>query len=411
MSTIHKGGPDGSALSRAVPLDPAVFARDYWGRRPLFTRAADLERDSTDLLDRDDVDDLVADRALRTPFARMAKEGTVLAASAFTGSGGFGAEIGDQLDSRKVLAEFAAGATLVLQGLHRTWPPLARFARQLAAELGHPVQINAYITPASARGFDPHYDVHDVFVLQVHGEKHWTIHEPVHMDPLRDQPWTDHRDAVAARARETPAIDETFRPGDALYLPRGWIHSAVALGGTSIHLTVGVAAYTRQDLVTRLVDRVAASAELRSALPMAWQAAELGDELDATIDALVAVLESARRDPSALDAIASGLERRRARDIPADPVRPLATVDAMTSLGADDVVRRRPGLLIRLDGGPERVRIVLPDRSISLPAAARAAVERLLSGEPIRVGDLPELDVDSAAVVVRRLLGEGVLVP
>jgi hypothetical protein len=46
-----------------------------------------------------------------------------------------------------------SGSTLVLQGLHRTWPPLVDFATDLASELGHPVQVNAYITPAENRGF------------------------------------------------------------------------------------------------------------------------------------------------------------------------------------------------------------------------------------------------------------------
>ena len=78
-----------------------------------------------------------------------------------------------------MLRLFAEGSTVVLQGLHRLWPPLIEFADQLAADLGHPTQVNAYVTPPSSRGFSPHYDVHDVFVLQVAGEKHWTIHEPV----------------------------------------------------------------------------------------------------------------------------------------------------------------------------------------------------------------------------------------
>ena len=45
--------------------------------------------------------------------------------------------------------------------------------------------MNAYITPESARGFEPHYDVHDVFVLQVSGEKHWSVHAPVREHPGR----------------------------------------------------------------------------------------------------------------------------------------------------------------------------------------------------------------------------------
>ena len=83
-----------------------------------------------------------------------------------------------------MLAEFAAGATIVLQGLHRMWPPLVDFTRQLVEELGHPAQVNAYVTPPSSQGFSPHYDTHDVFVLQVSGEKRWVIHAPVHSDPL-----------------------------------------------------------------------------------------------------------------------------------------------------------------------------------------------------------------------------------
>ena len=97
-----------------------------------------------------------------------------------------------------MLRHFADGATLVLQGLHRTWEPLLDFSQQLAADLGHPNQVNAYVTPPQSTGFSDHYDVHDVFVLQVEGEKRWRIRPPVHVAPLRDQPWTDHRDRGGA---------------------------------------------------------------------------------------------------------------------------------------------------------------------------------------------------------------------
>src|SRR5690606_30200585 len=162
----------------------------------------------------DAVDELLADRALRTPFIRMAREGEVLPAARFTGSGGYGAEVGDQVDTARVLAEFAAGATIVLQGLHRTWPPLKAFTRELVNALGHPAQVNAYVTPASSRGFDPHYDVHDVFVLQIAGQKRWVIHEPVHELPFADEPWSQHAAAVADRATGAPAIDTVLSPGD-----------------------------------------------------------------------------------------------------------------------------------------------------------------------------------------------------
>src|SRR6202012_6246925 len=163
---------------------------------------------------------------------------------------------------------FAGGATIGLQGLHRTWPALQVFTRQLVAELGHPAQVNAYITPESNRGFDAHYDVHDVFVLQISGEKHWRVHAPVRTHPRADEPWTQYRSAVTARAQEEPVLDVVMQPGDALYLPRGWLHSAVARAGTSIHLTIGVAAFTGADVIDQLVAAVARSPELGAPLPI-----------------------------------------------------------------------------------------------------------------------------------------------
>ena len=62
------------------------------------------------------------------------------------------------------------------------------FATRLAAELGHPVPANAYVTPPSSRGFSAHYDVHDVFVLQLAGRKRWTVYAPVHPGPAAHQP-------------------------------------------------------------------------------------------------------------------------------------------------------------------------------------------------------------------------------
>ena len=84
-----------------------------------------------------------------------------------------GAGVADQVSDDKLVRLFADGATMVLQGLHRVWPPIIAFSQQLAAELGHPVQANAYVTPPQNQGFSDHYDVHDVFVLQIAGEKRW----------------------------------------------------------------------------------------------------------------------------------------------------------------------------------------------------------------------------------------------
>ncbi|WP_307863670.1 hypothetical protein [Kribbella aluminosa] len=41
-----------------------------------------------------------------------------------------------------------------------------------------------------------------MFVLQVAGEKHLTVHEPVYVDPLSNQPWTDQTRAVQTSSHQ-----------------------------------------------------------------------------------------------------------------------------------------------------------------------------------------------------------------
>ena len=403
---VERGPSDRPALARLTGIPTSDFAERYWGEQPLLARHPPAFED---LFSASAADELITDRALRTPFVRMAAEGAILPPDSFTGSGGFGAEGADQLDSAKVLEQFAGGATLVLQGLHRTWQPIAAFTRQLVSDLGHPAQVNAYITPASSRGFDPHYDTHDVFVIQIAGAKHWTIHEPVHRHPLADQPWTDHRDAVAEQARNTPLIDEVFEPGDVLYLPRGWIHSAVAQGGTSIHLTIGVRAATRHDLLAGLLAAAKNDPALRRPLPLGVDyadASSLDADLAATVTSAHHLVDAAADD----GAIAAGLQRVFQDAVRPAPVPPLATVDLMASLDAAATLGWRTALSGRIEDDEKTVRILLPRKTITLPAEASAAVHALRTQDQ-PAGALPGLDPQSSLVVARRLLREGVLVP
>jgi lysine-specific demethylase/histidyl-hydroxylase NO66 len=403
---ISEHGPDARpALSRCIGIPAERFATEHWGRRALLSQAGDLPTGFDDLFSADAVDELITRRGVRTPFIRMAREGSVLPASAYTASGGFGAEVADQVSSDQVLERFADGATIVLQGLHRLWPPIIEFTRALVDDLGHPVQVNAYVTPPASQGFDAHYDTHDVFVLQIAGEKHWRIHEPVHVDPLASQPWSDHRAAVARAALEAPAIDAVLHPGDALYLPRGWIHAATAGDATSVHLTIGMSAYTRADVVSALIARIGESAALRASLPLGIDFADADaftPILRETVDALVELVEQADAAGTA-----ARLARRFDGDVRSEPLAPLATLRALGTLDASSIVRWRGSMRARIEASGDRLRIVARTKTLSLPIEAEAAIRRLAEGGPVEVGRLPGLDTDSAVVVARRLVREG----
>ena len=409
----ERGSDHRSALRRLTGVDLDTFAERFWGVAPKLTRSADLPGSFEDLMTVDAVDELIAERGVRTPFVRMAKDGRLVDRAKFTASGGFGAEITDQVDSGAVLESFAAGNTLVLQGLHRLWPPLIHFVGDLVRELGHPVQVNSYVTPAASQGFSPHYDVHDVFVVQIAGTKRWTVHSPVHMHPLDDQPWSDRRSAVEERASQTSALDVVLEPGDVLYLPRGWIHSAQALGATTVHLTIGVASFNDYDIAQRTLEALADVEALRAPLPAGLDPTDLesvGPHVRRVLDAMRTALDDMARDPESVRRLANRLADRYDALVRPEPVRPLRSVTAMEALGGEDSIRLRPGVFARISRGTEGVSLVLRNKTVTMPLQCADALEHLLAGSPCRLDLLPGLDTDDAVVVARRLIREGIAV-
>ncbi|WP_457965984.1 cupin domain-containing protein [Arthrobacter sp. D1-29] len=398
MSTTRTDFQDPGALksggvleTRLITIGRERFAADIWGRTALLTRGAS---DFSDLFSAGAVDELVSRRGLRTPFLRVAKGGSTFPDSSFTSPAGVGATISDQLDDTALWRKFADGATLVLQALHRTWEPVSDFSSRLSTELGHPVQANAYITPPQNRGFDDHYDVHDVFVLQIEGTKRWIIHEPVHPDPLRDQPWTDRRSTVAEAAKGEAYIDTVLEPGDVLYLPRGWLHAAQAQGEVSIHLTLGIHSWTRYALAEQLAHAALAALcddpEMRRTLPLGVDGP--GAELDVVRERLAAAVVKA-------ETTSLFHRTRRGQGRPA-PLGPLAQLAAVDGLSPGSVVRLRDALEARLEGSRLTTRVGWLD----FPEADLPSVTRLLDGEIHTAGDL-------GVELVERLLRAGVLVP
>ena len=417
MSTEPSGerGPGNrSALRRLTGIDLGTFADRFWGVAPKLTRSADLSGSFDDLMTVDAVDELISERGVRTPFVRMAKDGRLLDKSQFTSSGGFGAEVTDQVDSAAVLAAFAAGNTLVLQGLHRLWPPLIRFVGDLVRELGHPVQVNSYVTPAASQGFSPHYDVHDVFVGQIAGTKQWSIHSPVHVHPLNNQPWSDRRSAVEDHASNTPELDIVLEPGDVLYLPRGWIHSAQALGDTTVHLTIGVASYNDYDLAHHVLKSLGDVESLRAPLPAGLDHSDpesIVPHVHRVVDAMRAALDEIDRDPDAVRRLAERVADRHDDLVRPEPVRPLASVAAMGALRRENSIRLRPGVFARVAHTKAGVAMALRNKTITLPSQCADAIESLMKGAPCRLDSMPGLDTADALVVARRLIREGIAVP
>jgi hypothetical protein len=389
----------GAALRRCTGLSRGSFGQTHWGREPLLSQHP---QGFSDLLSAADVDELIAERGIRTPFFRVISGGRPVAGTTRTAAAG-SRRINDLVSPDAVREAYAGGATLILNSLHRIHPPLVRFCRALTAELGHGTQCNAYVTPPGSQGFAPHHDTHDVFVLQVDGSKRWNIYPPVLPLPLTSQPSKSLAgDGPLVPDGTPPLLSVTLSPGDALYLPRGYIHSAETNEQRSIHLTIGVLATTAHDVVRDVLELMTDDESFRRPLPLGDPEQQLADV--AGIVAAAAGWLAALPAQAAREAVRPRVSRRGGPE----PLGMLATEDALASFDKEASVRPRGGLVASLETDPAgRLLVKLADRELSLPAYLEPAV-RVLLDRPCRVTEL-DLPVDDAVVLVRRLLLEGVV--
>jgi bifunctional lysine-specific demethylase and histidyl-hydroxylase NO66 len=362
----------------------------------LLTAAA--QRDHRPLAD---VDGLFADllgRGTRQPAFRLVRDGATLAASAVTRTAGIGnRDLADVIAPNAVIDEYRKGATIVLQGLHHTDPHLARTANNLALDLDHPVQINAYLSPAAAHGLDLHFDYHDVFVVQLGGSKRWRVWEPLERTaaPVKAK----HRIALPTFAEVgEPLLDVRLRAGDCLYLPRGFPHAAETVDDESHHLTIGVTAIAWHRVVRRALDAELASGGLSASLPISQL--EPGSP-----PALGALDLDGLRGQISEHVLRHWMAREIWRRQPATRVKPLHSPAL-----SDGPLRFTPGPLLWLTHVGDRAVLGLGDRLLDLPAEALPFLGGLLAGpEHVAATELRGLDDASRVVVLRRLLSEGVL--
>ena len=250
--------------------------------------------------------------------------------------------------------------------------------------------------------------MHDVFVLQVAGEKRWRIHEPVVTDPRRDEPWTDHRRSRrAARRRGAPHRRGAAPRRRPLSAPR---ISARGRGGRRhvCHLTVGVHPVTRQAVLDAVVASWSRRPALRSSLPLG---VDLSDpqQIEHDVQASVAAITDRLRTVSTAD-IAQRLATRTVSQTRPAPVAPLAQARALDGLDGDSIIVGRANLQHAVRDEDDEVVLTLPDRTVRLPAGPARPCGPFLVGAPLHVHELPDLSTEDALVLVRRLVLEGVAV-
>jgi Cupin superfamily protein. len=369
--------------------DSEAFLSATWGARAAVHAAAE-PRGFEDLLTLDDVDRILTTTSLRTPSFRLVKAGEQIPESDYTRSGRTGSKpVSGIADPARIAELFDDGATIVLQGLHRNWEPVAAFCRSLELQLGHPCQVNAYITPPGAQGLALHSDPHDVFVLQAFGRKHWEV-------------------SAAPAEPERDPLEADVGPGDCIYMPTGTPHAATTGSVLSGHLTVGVHVARWRDVLADVWRSLQDDPALDEALPVGWTGDPSGfaDLLRVRLDALGSALGGVDAD-AVTDA-----RIRRYLSTRAQLLRGvLVQGRTIHAIGDETELTRRPGSVCEVRRDGDRLTVLLGDRRLDMPGWLEPAIRLVAASEHLAVRDLaPTLaDPQSRLVLARRLVREGLL--
>ncbi|MCB9763454.1 MAG: hypothetical protein H6739_27045 [Alphaproteobacteria bacterium] len=388
-----------------APVTVDAFRARWWDREPLLLQGRDPQL-YDGLLDLDEVDRLLTGRGLCFPTFRLLKDGRVVPPESWTvpelpwGTGavtGFG-------KPDAVVQHLQSGCTAVLEQVQRVVPTVARLCRAFEEALRCTTQANAYLTPPGSRGLTPHYDVQNVVVLQLHGAKRWRVHEARVERPLPSQP-------CAPGGCEPGALlfEATLQPGDLLSLPRGFVHVADTQDQLSLHLSLSALPVTWMDVMQELVARCASDPRFREAVDIDISGPNdaegpLADAFEARLDAMAELAD--------LDDTLDALARRFV-----DTRLPLLggmveALDAPVSVTRDSRLRRRTGLIHRIEVEGDFVTLRFHGRFVRLPWHALETARFVADGAAFCVRDVPgQLGDAERLALCRHLAQTGFLEP
>lgn len=242
------------------PLKVDEFIKNYWGQT--FKHVPGDPHKFSHLLPWQRLNEALEQHRLDFPRIRLTRDGERLQPHTYISHSNTGKKrvAVPRLRYEKLTQELNSGATLVLDAVDELYEPLRALAEALELFFHERIQINSYASWKSSRGFDLHWDDHDVFILQVTGRKHWMIHGMTLAYPLAGDP-------KEPKPTEPPLWDHILEAGELLYIPRGFWHVAYPLNEPTLHLTVGVHNRAGLDLLQWLVNRMRSRETFRMDLP------------------------------------------------------------------------------------------------------------------------------------------------
>ncbi|MYR34832.1 cupin [Nocardiopsis alba] len=340
-----------------------------------FTRGSIIDTDlPARLLTPHKLLDLIMRRSLSAPQFRCFRAGEELHPSRFLSDSV--SRRGQSIripDMRRLGHLLDHGCTLVLDEVNLFDPTMEVACRALQWWSHELVQVNTYLTTQDAAGFSLHWDDHDVLILQLAGEKSWEVRGASRVAPM-------YRDAEPNNDAPDEVIwSGTMHPGDVMHIPRGYWHQATRTDrgdGYSLHATFGFVKRAGVNWIAWLADRAREHELFRHDLERWSTAASVEAQQEALAQSAVQLLKD---HPPTEFLTAREQQRPTPRHIPYLPIfGNLEQVVCVTEFPP------------HLEEGEGTITVLGAGKRITFAAQAAPALHLLLSGAPVRVGDVAE---------------------
>lgn len=376
------------------PIALEDFFEQYWEQKPLhISRSSSNPFDA--MISIEVIEELLSTNALNFPTIQLSHAGQSIPVADYTD--------GDSLIvSSRVQERYQAGSTIVISHAHRLVANLMTLCRSIEKSMMMRCQTNVYLSPAGNQGFNPHYDTHDVFILQVSGKKTFNFYSSSASLPSSSDRFNSKIHTIGEKTEEVQ-----LGAGDTLYIPRGIVHDAVAdTDEPSLHITLGVYPV----LLSTVIDEITQNAfqsdvRLRRAVSQSeWM-------LDTDAHRTTKLINEVLQEHINVDSVSAALQQLRddvAIDSIPDSVGLLSKVGSpVLRLDTKLVVHHRK--VLQLERVEEMVILRLHGQVVEFPDPLGSAVQWLLNQTTIYAEDVPELDRQQKLAMVTQLSALGIL--
>ncbi|GAA4414939.1 hypothetical protein GCM10023187_45000 [Nibrella viscosa] len=381
------------------PISIEDFKANYWERKVLHVSRNNSDFFSS-LLSIKDLDKVLEYSRPQGMSLKVVKSNQPMNPTVYENQDG-------SLNLNQLYTAYADGYSIIVNGIHRFWGPLKSLIENIRQQISHNAGANLYLTPENEKAFSPHYDSHDVFAIQISGEKHWILYNDTHFKT----PLLNSYQPTFQREQLTGAREITLRAGDILYMPRGVPHEAYTTDRSSIHITIGIQSTQWIDFITKsLLNLSQKHIELRRALPVGFLNSDDENLLsaDAELD-FINILQQVFSKDNIAGALNILEEEFRTKEQPR-PDGHFSSLDKLNHIDLYSQLSKREGLVSKVTNSATGARILFQGNTIKGPSQIVGTLAFISEQKGVfSVKDIPFLNDENKLKLAKRLVRGGLL--